>query len=178
MSEIMIDTETLGKRAGCVILSIGAVEFDKTKIIKEFEVHIDTDDSVKRGLSIDVSTVMWWLEQDKTAQQALLARSNMKVETALRAFNDAFNFKGKKVWCNGASFDFPIMNAAYQAVGLEAPWDFWNEMDMRTIKNAVGRTKWKDVSIPPTIAHSALADAISQAKTLQKIFATPEIMKW
>jgi hypothetical protein len=178
MSDIMFDTETLGKTAGCIVLTIGAVEFDSTRIIKEFEVSIDPRDSQACGCHMDADTVMWWLDQSKKAQEALTANKALPLGQALNELTEAFNWQNKRVWCNGASFDFPILTGLYAKFGVQAPWAFYNEMDMRTIKNMVGRDKWKKMSVKPTIAHSALADAISQAKTLQKIFADEGAVRW
>lgn len=177
MSAIMFDAETLGRTAGCTVLSIGAVEFDSTKIIKEFEIRIDPRDSQRRGCHMDADTVMWWLDQSKEAQNALKG-DVFKMDYALGKLVEAFKWKNKQVWCNGASFDFPIIGALFNKCDMEIPWAFWNEMDMRTIKNMVGRDKWKASCIEPTVAHSALADAVGQAKTLQKVFANGGSVTW
>ncbi len=47
LNDVMVDLETLGKRAGCVIASIGAVKFDpKTGFV-------DTDNSFYRVITVE-----------------------------------------------------------------------------------------------------------------------------
>lgn len=176
--DIMLDIETLGTTPGSIVLSIGACAFTDTDITSMFHVHIDSIDSQQQGLHIDASTVMWWLDQSKEAQTSLTASKTVPLREALERFSDAFNWTGKRVWCNGAAFDFPILGAAFKAVGMKPPWAFYNEMDFRTIKGLVGKKAMKGFTIPPTIAHDGLADAIGQAKTLQMIFAGGEGVTW
>ena len=61
LSGMMFDVETLGRRAGCVILSIGAVRFDidSKTISDEFYVTIDAADSKSYGLHTDPETLEW-----------------------------------------------------------------------------------------------------------------------
>lgn len=178
MRDIMLDIETLGTTPGCVILSIGAVEFDDTTTYGKFSVHIDPIDAVRHGMHIDASTVMWWLDQSKEAQNALLNAEQVPLCYALLAFADTFDWKNSRVWCNGAAFDFPILGAAFKAANMKQPWAYYNEMDMRTIKGLVGKEAWKTHAVKPTIAHDGLADAIAQARTLQNVFANDKGVRW
>lgn len=168
---IMFDLETLGTKPGCIVLSIGAVLFDQKGIHDEFEVHIDPVDAQRYGLTIDPSTVMWWFEQSDEARQAITTPQKTPLDEALTRLDKAFDWKNvTNVWCNGASFDFPILNHVYAVLGRNrGPWAFWNEMDMRTIKNLVPKDKFKKLKTEPTIAHSALADARAQAETLRAL---------
>lgn len=176
MNEIMIDIETTGTKPGCAILSIGAVEFGNGVIGKTFSVNVDLESCTGAGLVIDPRTFMWWLEQSDEARSLLLTRVGVPLDEALAQLNAAFSWKGKKVWCNGASFDFPILEAGYKAFGAEAPWDFWSLMDFRTIKNMVSRKIYSDCKVKAKVAHDALEDAVAQAKTLMAIIARIEMM--
>lgn len=171
MNGIMLDIETLGTTPGSVILSVGAAEFSNTEILNTCHVHIDPLDSASKGMHIDAATVMWWLAQAKEAQQALLDTVTIGLEAALIILAQSFDWTDKKVWCNGAAFDFPLLSAAHNAVGMRTPWMYYNEMDMRTVKGLVGKAVFKRCRIEPAIAHDGLADAIAQAKTLQNIFS-------
>lgn len=168
---IMFDLETLGVEPGSIVLSIGAVLFDQKGIHDEFEVHIDPVDSERYGLIAQASTVMWWLEQSDAARQAIISPQKTPLDEALTRLDKAFDWKKvTNVWCNGASFDFPILNHAYKVLGRgRGPWPFWSEMDMRTIKNLVPKDAFKKLKTEPTIAHSALADARAQAETLRSV---------
>ncbi len=168
---IMFDLETLGVKPGCITLSIGAVLFDQKGVHDEFEVHIDPIDSERYGLVAQASTVMWWLEQSDAARNAILLGKKTPLVEALTRLDKAFDWKKvSNVWCNGASFDFPILHRLYEAVGRDrGPWPFRNEMDMRTIKNLIPKDVLKKLKTEPSVAHSALADAYAQAETLREV---------
>ncbi len=165
MRNIMIDTETFGTKPGCVILSIGAVEFDQEGLHGTFHAHIDVDSSTAAGLTMDARTVMWWLDQEKAAQNAMLSAETVSLIDALDALEDTFDWDNKLVWANGASFDFPIIEAACHAVGRRTPWMYYNQMCYRTLKNVIGRDTFDQIKVDIGIAHDALDDASAQALT-------------
>ena len=168
MQSLMLDIETLGTKAGCIVLSIGAVEFDNDGLGKEFEVVIDVESAVKAGLVIEPRTVMWWMEQSDEARKKITA-PGVDLLTALGQFKDAFDWKGKQVWCNGANFDFPILEAAFGCFDAPTPWLFYNTNDYRTMKNLVGKKLVGDIQKAHGevfTKHGALDDAKSQALTL------------
>lgn len=167
---LMLDIETLGIAPGCIILSIGAVEFNRDGILKEFHVKIDPIDAERCGLIAQASTVMWWLTQPKEAQDALSQGDIRSLQGALIEFIGAFDWQGLQVWCNGASFDYPILQAAFKAVQLKAPWAYYNEMDHRTMKNLLGKAEMKKLTAKATLKHDALDDARTQALTLNNVF--------
>jgi hypothetical protein len=168
---IMFDLETFGVKPGCIVPSIGAVLFDQKGVHDEFEVHIDPVDCERYGLVAQASTVMWWLEQSDAARNAIMMGKKLSLIDALNRLDKAFDWKKvSNVWCNGASFDFPILHHLYEVVGrTRGPWEFWNEMDMRTIKNLVPKSAFNKLKVQPTVAHSALADAHAQAETLRAL---------
>lgn len=165
---VMIDLETLGQRPGCAITSIGAVKFDPRGgwIGDAFHIHIDVDSSVRHGLHCDIKTVMWWLGQGDDARRVMTQgqRDAAPLFTALDAFA-AFFADSPAIWCNGASFDFPILTAAYHALQETPPWQYWQEYDLRTLK---GLNKTLRIERSGT-HHNALDDAIHQARLVQHI---------
>lgn len=163
MSIIMLDIETLGTEPGCTILQIGAYNG-----ATEFEITIDPIASAKYGFTIEPRTVMWWFEQSEAARQHV-TQVGINPTTALRDFSNSFRWKDSQVWCNGASFDFPILKAAFRMCSLELPWPFYNEMDFRTLKNLISKETFKSLRVQPELAHSALSDAKAQYQTLQNI---------
>lgn len=165
MHNIEIDIETLGTSHNSVILSIGAVEFDGEKLGKEFEVFIDPQSCTDHGLVIDASTVMWWMGQSDEARGELLKRKGVTLDEAMVQLHQAFDWKGKKVWCNGTDFDFPIIASACKAVDLPEPWQYWSKMDFRTLKNLLPKKTYGELKVDATVKHSALADAKAQALT-------------
>ncbi len=72
MQNVMIDLETLGTRPGSVILSIGAVEFDRDLGLgREFYVELNQASSITAGLTTDDATVDWWLDQEDAARDLI-----------------------------------------------------------------------------------------------------------
>jgi hypothetical protein len=64
MINVMVDIETLGTEPGCVVLSIGAVAFDKEMgFVEDFYEVINTVDSFSEGLTYDNDTLAWWKKQ-------------------------------------------------------------------------------------------------------------------
>ena len=170
MRHLMLDIETLGVNPGCIVLSIGAVEFSNGVITGRFHAHIDPHSCEEYGLKAEAGTTMWWLAQDQKAQQALLSGEQHDLDDVLASFIDTFDWKDLKVWANGASFDFPILKAAFEAVDRKLPWAFYNEMDFRTIKGLMPKADFDTMRVRPGVAHDALDDATAQAQTLIKIF--------
>lgn len=62
LNDVMVDLETLGRRAGCVIVSIGAVKFDpKTGFVdvdNSFYKAITVESAMRYGLTVDPSTLL------------------------------------------------------------------------------------------------------------------------
>lgn len=169
---LSIDIETLGTSSNSVILSIGAIAFDKHGVDTNFafEINIDPDSCAEAGLVIDARTVMWWMDQSDKARNKITGAKTVPLMTALSRFKDAFTWKGMTVWCNGADFDFPIISNAFKAVGDKEPWEYWSKRDYRTLKNLVNKDVYNALKVEPSIAHSALADAVAQAKTTIQLF--------
>lgn len=164
MKHVMVDLETLGTAPGCVILSVGAVEFDPVVGLgREFYGVIHTKSCTDAGLFIDPDTKAWWDKQNaearKVLEQADDEESGAELSSVLEEF-DAWLPKGALVWGNGADFDNPILSAAYKAIGSKQPWGSWNGRCYRTLKSMYPAIKM----VREGTYHNALSDAISQAK--------------
>ena len=65
LNDVMVDLETLGRRAGCVIVSVGAVKFDpKTGFVdtdNAFYKAITVESAMRYGLRVDPDTLRWWM---------------------------------------------------------------------------------------------------------------------
>lgn len=175
MQAVMIDIETLDNTTTAAIASIGAVWFEPRggRLGNTFHMHVDLGDCQRHGLTIGADTVLWWLKQSGDAQAAL---SNGQIDaaplvTALEAMQ-AFICDGvpypDEIWCNGASFDLPILANAYRAIGWQTPWPFWRERDLRTLKGLHPEQRLERTGL----AHHALDDAIHQARLVQHILQT------
>jgi len=169
-TNVMIDIETLGTRPGSVIVSIGAITFDPVTgaLGERFYVDIDAHDAQKRGLTIDVGTFFFWLGQPADATATLLRTKRMPLDQALHRFTlwlqgQQYRCTGSTqwLWANSPDFDLVLLEAAYRAVGLEAPWSHRNRMDVRTLVKLTGASVPKPALAVP---HHALWDAHHQAE--------------
>lgn len=170
MSQIMLDIETMGNGSQAAIIAVGAVAFDINGVHAKFYAQCTLESSVKAGLVMDTSTILWWLQQSEQARAAF--KDNEKAETisdALIGFG-AFCWENQVsgMWGNGATFDNVIMSNAYKLTGLEQPWKFWHDRCYRTVKSM-----YPDVKLVRTgTHHNAVDDAESQALHLIDICKT------
>ena len=169
MKNVMIDLETLGTKPGSVILSIGAVKFGKEGLGDEFYAAIELDSATRSGLTIDASTVAWWMDQSEEARKVFTESPRDPLFAALKNLQTYLR-KGctesdVKIWGNGADFDNVLLAAAYDVVNLPVPWKFYNNRCYRTMKSmsAVPKPDREGVH------HNALDDAKYQALHLVSI---------
>jgi hypothetical protein len=156
----MIDIETLGTAPGSVILSIGAVTFDAEsgELGEEFYVAIDPESAVKGGLTMDVSTLKWWMEQSQEARDAAFY-GFWSLKPALEFLTQYVRrVEASRVWAKPPSFDLVLLEAAYRACAMGIPWHYKTPRDCRTLFDLTNATQ-PDVGT----AHNALDDAKSQA---------------
>lgn len=175
MKHVMLDIETLGNKTNSVILSIGACYFDPStgEIGKTLSVHVSAEDCVERGLNMDASTVLWWLDQESDAQSKITKGQigALSLGEALATLSD-FIDSNAQVWGNGATFDNAIIKNAYEKTSKQAPWKFWNDRDVRTIVelgHQVGFNPKRDMPFEG-VRHDALDDAKHQAKYVSAIW--------
>lgn len=158
---VMIDLETLGKRPGCKILSIGAVTFHPDTGVKD-EFYVNVDPHTQEGLHSDPDTVKWWKKQSRAAKDALTV-DRKPLAGALQLFTSWYiNCGGEQVWGNGATFDNVILTACYEYCKLERPWRYRDDRCHRTLVNEFGRGLSKPLF--QGVAHNALDDARFQAQ--------------
>lgn len=135
----MIDIESLGKTPGCCLLSIGATYFDLfgSGVEREFYAKIDFSDMKAKGFFIDPETVAWWKTQSEEAKQQLYKEKGSPIDSVLIDLS-LFPKDATRIWCQGANFDAPILDATYTKLGLKTPWNFWDVRDTRTIYDVFG----------------------------------------
>lgn len=161
MKDLMVDLESLGTGSKSVILAIGAVEFGPEGLGRRFYTNIEPQSCVDAGLTIDVSTIMWWMKQSDEARAVFSRGACPSLGTALVDFTEFCMGKGYSIWGNGAAFDNVLLANAYKAVGRQPPWQHYNDRCYRTLKHL-----YPAVPTPPVsgIAHNALDDAVWQAQ--------------
>jgi len=167
----MIDLETLDVLPTATILSIGAVKFDPFGMDVEepsatkFYTRVDVDSCDRIGATVSQSTIEWWSNQSKAAQEeAFNPKDRIDIVDAMDQLYK-FCWGAKRVWSHGAGFDITILEWYFRKVGKAIPWSFWEVRDTRTIF---------DVGIhpnrPPVLAHHALEDAWNQAVGVQNVY--------
>jgi hypothetical protein len=180
---VMLDLETLGLHPGCVVMSIGAIEFDPLGELPEiitiddeptipdgFYQVIDIKDSVDRGLTIDPETEKWWQGQDPEARDHLFDGNGIDLATAVERFNDWYPDPMATIWANGASFDQPIWQAACRAVGAAVPWNYRKVRDCRTLFDLSFGEDYSLYRNGPYPRHHALFDCYRQIGMAQAGF--------
>lgn len=168
---LMLDIETMGTDSFSSILSIGAVEFDiKTgKTGKEFYTNVDLQSCLDIGLTINASTVMWWMERSEQARKDLTKRAPIPIAEALKKFSDFCN-KDYQIWGNSARFDCGILQNAYDKMFIPIPWDFRKERCVRTLVSF--NPGIKDAVPFSGTSHNALDDCKFQIKYCSEIWCS------
>ena len=179
--DVMLDLETLGKKPGCVVLSIGAVAFEplakdlpkpeNTGLV--FYQNITIFDQLLLGLVVDESTLDWWKSQSEEAKRALTT-DKMNLQGSLFRLVTWFgNLPGKtkgKVWAKSPDFDCAVLEEAARRVGVNLPWEYRDKADCRTLAY-VGTLSNRIAGEPPPppygTAHNALDDCYTQAAQVQ-----------
>ena len=161
MKHIMLDLETMGVNPGCVILSIGACQFDDEKIIDRFYAKVDFIESVRNGFSIDPETVMWWMNESTEARQEVFKEAKQPL-TVIREFDNWLPFLEEyAVWGNGAGFDNKIIMPYLKRFLDVMPWSHRQDRCYRTIASL-----YPDEVKRIGLHHKALDDACTQAEHL------------
>jgi exodeoxyribonuclease VIII len=161
---VMIDIETLGNGSNAVLISLGAVEFNAEGVYSAFYRNIDPQSCVDAGLKMDVSTVMWWMQQSDAARSVFKLQGE-PLPNVLIHFNQWFP-EDACVWGNGATFDNVILSNAYDACKIKKPWKYWADRCYRTTKALYPGVKPDPFA---GTAHNALDDARHQALHLIRI---------
>ena len=161
----MLDLETLDTKPTALILSIGAVMFDKDcRSIEEFYGIIELDEPTMSNFTISASTLGWWFKQEEAIKE--FARGGQPLKVVLSNFSYWFKQnKGKELWGNGATFDNVILKNAYDVSKMPTPWSYKDDCCYRTI---IGRYPKLHAEFSG-VRHNALMDAIFQADYLVEL---------
>lgn len=164
-THIVIDLETLGKGPRAVIATIGIVVVEQLRITRELYLRIDLHDWQQRELQCDASTAVFWLEQSEAARQEITTREGrLPLDVALGHVIELVDTYSRPcIWANSPSFDCVILRNAFDLCALGAPWEYWQERDIRTLTALYPTLK----AMPAEgIKHHALHDARHEARQL------------
>lgn len=181
MKFCMIDLETLALTNDAYILSCGAVMMDTGSSLEHqpynhFSVRLPIN---QPGRVIDPSTVFWHM--NKTSQAAKDITFSEKRLIHMSSFIDDFitwynRYNPDTVWSKGADFDIAILENLFSSIDRKVPWSYKDKRCYRTILEVAMKFEFlekKILSIPgnteETKSHTALSDALSQARTLWHI---------
>lgn len=180
-THVMVDLETLAKNPGSAISSIGAVAFDPRvkglpplaemlESTGKFYTRVNLSSCLDLGLSIEGSTVAWWLRQDEEARtelgSAILSGGHIRdCLWLLRKWLQ--EVKPNRIWSHGSTFDLPILSYAMYKCGMQEPWDYRALRDTRTLFD-LANYSYKSA---PVGKHNALVDAYHQALAVQDAYA-------
>jgi len=160
----MLDIEALGRNAGCAIIEIGAVAFDPEsgRLGEGFHVLVAPDDRFTQ----DPATLQWHWDHHTWPRDVVPDEDIWSIDTALVHFGawlDGFGGNITSYWSWGSTYDFPILNTAFELTGPTAPWKYHQMLCARTVwKLAFGDTRHADRP------HDALKDAIAAATDLME----------
>jgi DNA polymerase III epsilon subunit-like protein len=161
---ISIDLETLGTSVNSPILSIGACTFRDGEILDTFEINVRLN---KKEL-VDIDTIKFWLNQpDEAVQKAFYAKEKFPMRSALerlRIWVKSNKDHADEVWANGTKFDLGMLEYQFEKHDLRVPWKYNADRCMRTLR----MLSPVDMSDVPTVKHTALGDAIWQAKFIMR----------
>ena len=163
---MMIDFETLDTAPTAKVIAAAVVAFNEGQIINTMLCCFDIDEQPDRTVSD--STVWWWLKQPEVKWAVPTTTVREFCNSVESRWNGYCGEKGSTIWCNGASFDFPILDSLFAQCDKDVPWNFWQQRDCRTLRDFVPRPEW-----PADLQkHNPLDDCIYQARWVQEAWRT------
>lgn len=160
----MIDLETLGSNPKAPVVQIGMVFFTREGVNLQSQVTIDFDQAMAHG-EADGSTIKWWLQQEKAAQENLF-KNAIGVQEAADIVVKVLEARNANYYWSHATFDFPILLSWFRSLGRTYPLPYKRTYDLRTLEFLAGPVEWDKRD---GIHHSALDDALYQAKHAIKL---------
>lgn len=184
--DIVIDIETMGTGIDCVIVSIGALIFnrgDEPGTFKStFDIKLDIEN--QPGRIVDPGTVLWWMGRGmQVAREAAFSTSTTRVRLGLglKQLDDFIKeHNPDECWGCSPSFDMMILQHAYRQHKVEFPIPFWKWSCIRTVESFFygknTRKPAKENWLEGT-AHDALDDCKMEALVIQKCYSAATNIK-
>lgn len=177
-AHLMLDIETMDVQHSAAIVAIGAVVFDPRRSDKRedltncFSAKVSLESNAKAGRSMSASTIQWWLNQSKAAQEATFLGETLPLGLALREFVTWVakqEVRPTRIWAKDPDFDCVIVQDACQQMNERWPFKFWESRSVRTIQELA----FPDGDHPTWdteeggVQHDALSDAKAQVLMVQ-----------
>jgi len=169
-NRLMIDIETLASSEDALVLSIGAVVFNSDRVVRDFYVNVDPYS--QPGGHIEVSNIMWWLQQSDGARQAFFNEDypSQHPIVALDRLADFYHDnKIAEVWANPPTFDLAVIRNLWKDTtgkysDMSFIWPWKKEMCFRTAMRVA--PNMERLKRDKASHHNALEDARHQAMAL------------
>ena len=167
----MLDLETLGVDPDTAIMTLGAVKFDPytdAEPHSELYMRLDVEEQTEvYQRTINDDTLAWWASQPQAIQdEAFGDHDRTSVADFVRQLN-RWCVGLDKIWCQGPTFDFVILQDFYKNLGYPVPWNYWQIRDSRTLFAMMPTDPRKQIQEQ---LHNALADCYYQAKCVQQSY--------
>ena len=134
-THILLDIEALGRRPGSAIIELGAVEFfpDAGTLGRSFEAMIEP----QAPFTADLDTLAWHAKKGtwpRPVAEGPVTGATHTIGSALVEFGDWLADGGEveAFWAWGATYDFPLLTAAYDFTGTRQPWQYWQQRCARS----------------------------------------------
>ena len=171
MNHVSLDLETMGNTPSAAIVQIGAYAIhgveDAADPERSLRINVDLDDCIRHGLTVDGSTVYWWLAQSSHARSSLIDPAPILLAHALTRFNDwlklvSDSVPNTQIWSH-AAFDGAILLGAYHAAGIEPLIGHRQMVDLRTLRHFPDHDR-VDLKRGSSQEHAAEHDAWAQGQ--------------
>jgi len=181
MKNFSLDLEGLSSYPGGVLLSAGLYEVKGIESEPDpermFIVNVDIQSCLDVGLTVSGATVEWWFNQSQAARDALWTPTPVSLFHAgylLQTWYDEHKEKGdgarNRVWAH-ATYDFPFLTCALNAVKKKMPWPHRDTRDLRTLDDFYSGPPLEDMKRGSAMEHSAAWDAFAQGQDVARVLA-------
>lgn len=165
-----LDCETLSLDYNAIIFEIAVFVKDfETGKLKELAIRPNILEQIYYGRTSSIETLnfhkkfrgekfLHFLQTSNVYRTFSIAECHKKMSEFLKDCDS--------MWVNGLSFDPVVLKTLFASVGLDLPWAYYKEGDIRTLNNYVLPTKTKN---KPS-SHDALSDAIWNMSVLSDFF--------
>lgn len=170
--DAMFDIETLGITERALVVEMGLILFDRNdgKIKEEylFKINLNTYSIYGDKFQMDVSTVLFWLNQNKAAQEKVFSNNDkgIPVSDAFEKTNSVLK-NANNLWCH-PSFDFKIYEYTLKVLGINNNMPFFKVRDLRTAID-LAQYDYKNHPFKGT-KHTSLDDCKYQLSYLMECF--------
>lgn len=168
----MLDLETAGTGPNAAILTIGFLAFDPYTTEDFFKAHIVVPFEYNKDANISLETISWWMQQERSAQEAAWINNRNAADGDHRFFMDdianlvSWFQRVETIWANDPDFDCVILRSFLERIPIQWKW-YRKHRSMRTLKELFNIPS----DIPPMgTTHNALDDCLYQAEQVRSVY--------